>query len=81
MLGLPEAPIVIEPFLAGQKWNGGQFNAPGGRLEYVTLDGSQQGIINGGSSNAIYYIDNSILRNHDTAINVFGYLQGTLFSG
>lgn len=84
LLGLPEAPITIEPFAAGQKWISGQFNSPGDRLEYVTLDGSELGIVNPGGAGATYYIDQSILRNHDTALTSPGFssafLQGNLFA-
>ncbi len=84
LLGLPEAPITIEPLTAGQKWISGQFNTPGDRLEYVTLNGSQLGIVNPGGAGASYYIDQSILRNHDTALTSPGFssafLQGNLFA-
>lgn len=83
-LGLPGAPIVIEPFVAGQKWKSGQFNSEGDRFEYVTLDGSDLGIVNAGGAGATFYIDNSILRNHGTAIQlqdfVYSFLQGNLFT-
>ena len=83
-LGLPNAPITIEPFIAGQKWISGQFNTSGDRLEYVTLDGSQLGIVSAGSAGSVYWIDNSILKNHDRALTSpefnFAFLQGNLFA-
>ncbi len=83
-LGLPNAPITFEPFIPGQKWFSGQFNSFGDRLEYVVLDGSELGIVSAGGSGAIYWIDNSILRNHDRALNnpngVFAFLEGNLFA-
>ena len=83
-LGLPNAPITIEPFIPGQKWTSGQFNSSGDRLEYVVLDGSELGIVSAGGSGAIYWIDNSILRNHDRALAnpnfYFAFLQGNLFA-
>ncbi len=81
ILGLPEAPIVFEPFIAGQKWDGGQFNSTGDRTDYVTLDGSQRGIIDANSANAGVYIENSIFRNNGSAIaNPAAYIQGSLFT-
>lgn len=80
VLGLPGAPVTIDPLFPGQKWRGGQFVSSGDRMEYVTLDGSQLGIVDAGFNQATYYIDNSILRNHDTAISAPGFLQGNLFA-
>ncbi len=83
-LGLPDAPIFIEPFNPAQKWFSGQFNSQGDRLEYVTLDGSQLGIVDATSNGATFYIDNSIIRNHNRAIDgqsyVSAFLQGNLFT-
>jgi hypothetical protein len=83
-LGLPEAPITIEQFIPGQKWKSGQFNSEGDRLEYVTLDGSELGIVSAGGAGATFYIDNSIIRNHDRAIALqefySSFLQGNLFT-
>ena len=56
----------------------------GDRLEYVTLDGSQLGIVNPGGDGSVYWIDNSVLKNHDRAITspefYFAFLQGNLFA-
>lgn len=83
-LGLPGSPITIEPFVPGQKWKSGQFNSEGDRLEYVTLDGSQLGIVSAGGAGANFYIDNSIIRNHDRAIArqefYYSFLQDNLFT-
>lgn len=83
-LGLPNAPITIEPFVAGEKWISGQFNTSGDRLEYVTLDGSQLGIVSAGGAGTVYWIDNSILKNHDRALTSpefnFAFLEGNLFA-
>ena len=83
-LGLPNAPITIEPFTAGQKWISGQFNTSGDRLEYVTLDGSQLGIVSAGAAGSVYWIDNSVLKNHDRALTSpefnFAFLEGNLFA-
>ncbi len=85
LLGLPSAPITIEPFVPGEKWISGQFNTPGDRMEYVTLDGSELGILDPGGAGTTYYIDQSILRNHDTALVSpdfsSAFLQGNLFAG
>ena len=81
ILGLPDAPIVFEPFIAGQKWDGGQFNSGGDRMEYVTFDGSQRGVIDANSANGTFYVDNSIVRNNDVAISSpTGFFQGNLFT-
>ena len=81
ILGLPDAPIVFEPFIAGQKWDGGQFNSGGDRMEYVTFDGSQRGVIDANSANGTFYVDNSIIRNNDVAISSpTGFFQGNLFT-
>ncbi len=81
ILGLPEAPITFEPFTPEQKWDGGQFNSNGDRMEYVTMDGSQRGVVDANSANGILYIDNSILRNNGTAISTpTAFLQGNLFA-
>ncbi|HEX8249600.1 MAG TPA: Ig-like domain-containing protein, partial [Pyrinomonadaceae bacterium] len=84
-LGLPDAPITIEPFNPAQKWLSGRFDSVGSRMEYVVLDGSQHGIAGQGGGHTTYHIDNSILRNHTTAITSpqfqFAFLHGNLFTG
>ena len=84
ILGLPGAPVTIEPFDPAQKWLSGQFNSEGDRMEYVTLDGSQLGIVDATLSGSTFYIDNSIIRNHDRAISKQSFtsifLQGNLFT-
>lgn len=83
-LGLPDAPITIEPFNPAQKWLSGRFDSVGSRMEYVVLDGSQFGIAGQGGGHTTYHIDNSILRNHTQAITSpqfqFAFLHGNLFS-
>ncbi|MDQ3799863.1 MAG: Ig-like domain-containing protein [Acidobacteriota bacterium] len=83
-LGLPDAPITIEPFNPSQKWLSGKFDSFGSRMEYVVLDGSQFGIAGEGGANTTYHIDNSILRNHTRAITSpqyqFAFLHGNLFA-
>jgi hypothetical protein len=53
-------------------------------MEYVTLDGSQLGIVDATLSGSTFYIDNSIIRNHDRAISKQSFtsifLQGNLFT-
>ncbi|HEX8733753.1 MAG TPA: FG-GAP-like repeat-containing protein, partial [Pyrinomonadaceae bacterium] len=85
ILGLPNAPITFEPFVAGQKWRGFSPDADGDRMEYNVLDGMTIGIIRGtllGSS--IFYGDQSVFRNNDIAVNEDGfgiwYLEGNLFT-
>jgi hypothetical protein len=84
-LGLPDAPITIEPFDPAQKWLSGRFDAFGSRLEYFILDGSQHGIAGEGGGHTTYHIDNSILRNHTRALTSpefqFAFLRGNLFAG
>ncbi|MGB7924353.1 MAG: Ig-like domain-containing protein [Pyrinomonadaceae bacterium] len=84
VLGLPDAPIFFEPFTPGQKWASGQFTSTGDRMEYVVIDGSQRGIIPAGAGGTSYYIDNSIFRNNDIAVNApsfhLAYLSGNLFT-
>ncbi len=84
ILGLPGNPVTIEPFDPARKWYSGQLTAPGNRMEYVILDGSQAGIVDADTTSQIFYIDNSIIRNHDRAIEgqsfSFAFLQGNLFT-
>ena len=83
-LGLPDAPITIEQFVPGQKWRSGQFNSEGDRLEYVVMEGSELGVVSAGGAGAHFYIDNSIIRNHDRAIALqefyYSFFQGNLFT-
>jgi hypothetical protein len=85
-LGLPNAPIIFEPFDASQKWIGGQFNTNGDRMEYVILDGMRQGVASPEGSGTDYYIDNSTLRNNTVGVkdmfqsNGSAYLQSNLFT-
>lgn len=83
-LGLPSAPITIEPFDAAQKWLAGKMDAGGSRMEYVVFDGSQYGIAGQGGANVSYNIDNSVIRNHNVAITSPQYqlatLRGNLFT-
>lgn len=85
-LGLPNAPVVFEPFDAAQKWDGGQFNSSGDRLEYVVLDGMGRGIASPELSGSHYYVDNSIIRNNTVGVrdmlngNGSAYLQSNLFT-
>ena len=83
VLGLPNAPITIEPFTPGQKWFRGELNSAGDRMEYVVLDGSRDGL--GRGSSISHYVDNSIFRNNDNAVIsssffIIAYLEGNLFT-
>lgn len=86
VLGLPNAPVTFEPFDPAQKWDGGQFNFNGNRLDYVILDGMVSGVISSGGTGGNYYIDNSIIRNNDVGVidrtdsNGAAYLQTNLFT-
>jgi hypothetical protein len=84
VLGLPTARVTFEPFLAGQKWNGLEFHQSGDRMEYVTLDGSVQGLYGSDFGGTAWWFDQMVFRNHDVAINraqfdLF-YIQGSLIT-
>jgi hypothetical protein len=85
ILGLPNAPITVEPFIAGQKWRGFAPDADGDRMEYNVLDGMKIGIFRGTVlGGSIFYGDQSVFRNNDIAVNNDGfgawYLEGNLFA-
>lgn len=85
-LGLPDAPVKFEPFDAGQKWGGGQYNSSGDRMEYVILDGMRDGVASPEGTGSSYYIDNSIIRNNTRGVvdmlesNGAAYLHSNLFT-
>lgn len=84
--GLPGAPVIFEPFDPAQKWQGGQFNFSGNRMDYVVLDGMQNGVISPAGTGGSYYIDNSIFRNNNIGVidridsNGAAFLQTNLFT-
>jgi hypothetical protein len=86
VLGLPNAPVIFEPFDPAQKWDGGQFNFNGNRMEYVVLDGMVSGVAAAEGTGGDYYIDNSIIRNSTRGVvdmlnsNGSAYLQSNLFT-
>ena len=84
VLGLPNAPITIEQFTPGVKWNGLEFFQDGDRMEYVVLDGSQFGAYSSTANDTSMYFDQMIFRNHDVALNDqdgdLVYVQGSLFT-
>lgn len=84
VLGLPNAPITIEQFTPGVKWNGLEFFQDGDRMEYVVLDGSQFGAYSSTANDTSMYFDRMIFRNHDVALNDqdgdLVYVQGSLFT-
>jgi subtilisin-like proprotein convertase family protein len=86
VLGLPGAPVTFEPFDPAQKWDGGQFNFSGNRMDYVVLDGMDRGVVSAAGTGGDYYMDNSIVRNSNVGVkarldsNGSGYLQTNLFT-
>jgi hypothetical protein len=84
VLGLPTARVTFEPFLPGQKWNGLEFHQSGDRMEYVTLDGSTQGLYGSDFGGSAWWLDQVVFRNHDVAINRAQFdlfhIQGSLIT-
>ncbi|HEX8736268.1 MAG TPA: FG-GAP-like repeat-containing protein [Pyrinomonadaceae bacterium] len=84
VLGLPTAPITFEPWLAGQKWDYFALNTNGDKVEYVVFDGMKRGISSDNIGGTNYYIDQSVLRNSDIAVDQpdgdLFYMEGNLFA-
>jgi hypothetical protein len=81
--GLPNAPITFRPWTT--KWDYLKLANNGDKMEYVVFDGAQSGLVDpGGIAASIYYVDQSIFRNNDIAVNITGlsvfYLEGNLFA-
>ncbi len=84
LLGLPDAPLTFEPFVPEQKWNAVEFHQTGDRMEHTIIDGTRNGFTDTDISGVVRWVDNSIWRNNDIAINdphfdVY-YIQGNLFT-
>ncbi len=84
VLGLPNAPITFEPWLAGQKWDYFALGNTGDKVEYAVLDGMKRGVSSDNFGGTNYYIDQSILRNSDIAVDQpdldLFYMEGNLFT-
>ncbi len=84
VLGLPAARITFEPFIPGQPWNGLEFNQSGDRLEYVTFDGSAQGVYGSDFGGTAFWLGQMIFRNNNVALNNAPFdlifVEGSLFT-